>query len=47
MDDAVFNKTALLTAFDDFFKPDTNQENYRIFKFFGYALWQRAFEMKM
>jgi asparagine synthase (glutamine-hydrolysing) len=39
----VFNKKLLLRDFDKFFNPETNLENYRIFKFMSFAVWEKVF----
>ncbi len=44
-DDSIFNKKALLKSYDNFFNPNTNIENYRIFKFISFAIWRKVFEV--
>ena len=39
----IFNKRLLLNDFDSFFNPDTNLENYRVFRFISFAVWEKVF----
>ncbi len=39
----VFNKKKLIKDFDQFFNPSTNLENFRIFKFISFAIWEKVF----
>ena len=46
IDDTIFNKELIKREFDSFFSPKSNIENYRIFKFIGFVLWQNTFNIK-
>ena len=39
----IFDKKRLLDDFDTFFNPATNLENYRIFRFISFAVWEKVF----
>lgn len=39
----IFNKNLLLNDFDSFFNPASNLENYRVFRFISFAVWEKVF----
>jgi asparagine synthase (glutamine-hydrolysing) len=39
----IFNKKLLLKDFDKFFNPATSLENYRVFRFISFAVWEKVF----
>ena len=39
----IFNKKLLLNDFDALFNPATNLENYRVFRFISFAVWEKVF----
>jgi asparagine synthase (glutamine-hydrolysing) len=39
----IFDKKLLLNDFDKFFNPATNLENYRVFRFISFAIWEKVF----
>ena len=39
----IFNKKLLLNDFDALFNPATNLENYRVFRFISFAVWEKFF----
>lgn len=39
----IFNKKRLLKDFDTFFNPATSLENYRVFRFISFAVWEKVF----
>jgi asparagine synthase (glutamine-hydrolysing) len=47
IDSSIFNKELITRDFDTLFSPKSNAENYRIFKFIGFVLWQKTFGMKL
>ncbi len=42
-DGAIFNKKLLLKDYNKFFSPRSPVENYRVYKFMSYAIWQHVF----
>lgn len=42
----IFNKKLLLKDFDKFFNPATSLENYRVFRFISFAVWEKVFLRK-
>ena len=41
----IFNKELLLKDYDTFFDPQSDVENYRLFKFICFAVWMKVFEL--
>ncbi len=39
----IFNKKLLLKDFNTFFNPATSLENYRVFRFISFAVWEKVF----
>ncbi|MBL4624061.1 MAG: asparagine synthase (glutamine-hydrolyzing) [Flavobacteriales bacterium] len=46
IDESIFNKQLIMKEFDSFFSPKSSVENYRIFKFIGFVIWQNQFAIK-
>lgn len=44
-DETIINKSKLLNDFDSFFNPKTPVENYRIFKWISFVIWQKKFQL--
>jgi|GEM_PF-355281 len=46
-DGGIFNKKQLLKDYHQFFSPQSTVENYRVYKFMAYAIWQKVFAERL
>jgi len=46
LDSPYLSKSKLLADYDQLFKPEGDLENYRLFKYLGFAIWCKVFKLK-